>query len=179
MANEALEQKHADDLSIGRYTFKKIREMVVMGGGAIGGALAGIFAGKPSEIPLIAAEVVEEIPLLKRLPTFISGMSKGQAALAGIGAMIGTVAGALIIGYEHWRKEESQKLAVDEMNKDMADTIAIQPVDKELVTENKRLRGMLHELEEKRSYREEILAKGPKSHTDHAAHESGGHSWAS
>ena len=29
--------------------------------------------------------------------------------------LIGALGGGLIIGYEHWRKEESQKLAVDEM----------------------------------------------------------------
>lgn len=177
MVNEVLEKKHEDELSVQRYTFKKIRETVIsfgglIGGGYIGGLLGGMYA-KSKNLPHEMSIIAEGVPFLSG-----KGINKQQGNGGFIGVMLGSLISGLIIGYEHWRKVESQKLAVDEINQDIANTIAIQPTDKELVGENKRLRGMLEELEAKRANRDAILAQGPKSHMEHAAHHPAEHSKA-
>lgn len=177
MVNEVLEKKHEEELSVGHYTFKKIRETVItfgglIGGTYIGGLLGGMYA-KSKNLPHEMSSLAESIPFLNG-----KGINKQQGNGGFIGFMLGSLISGMIIGYEHWRKVESQKLAVDEINQDIANTIAIQPIDKELVVENKRLRGMLDEIENKRASRDAILAQGPKSHVEHAAHHHAAHSKA-
>lgn len=153
MANNELEQKRADDLSVGRYTFKKIRETVISFAGTFGGMfVGGKIGGAMSEGQKLPA--VYKIP--KGIP-FIGGKSYNTKQATGgfVGMMVGSLVAGLIIGYEHWRKIESQRIAVDEINKDIASTAAIQPTDKELVAENTRLRGMLAEADaHKKDHRE-------------------------
>jgi hypothetical protein len=182
MANQDLQDKHADDLSASRYTLKKVRETVIGVGSLVGGVFAGGMIGgwmsKGKNLPTNA--MPEGLP-------FIGGKRYNLKQQFGglIGAFVGTLVGGLYLGYEHWRKVESQRIAVDEINKDIASTVAIQPVDKELVAENKRLREMLEarsnapeHLQEKKHAEthpsKHSAGMSPKSHTEHAQTKSTG-----
>lgn len=77
-----------------------------------GSAAAGFFIGKAlSNVPAIA----------KRNTAYRFGAFTPAST---IGTAVGSVVGSMALGYKHWRKTESERLAVGEINKDVADIIA-------------------------------------------------------
>lgn len=90
--------------------------------------------------------VINEVPTAAR---YVGGAITG---------FIASIGGGIAVGYDKWRKEESTRLAAEEVNRDIAKLELFRPSDPELVAENKRLRAM--------------LADAP-THKTHAAHHEG------
>lgn len=67
---------------------------------------------------------------------------------AGVGAFFGSMFGGMAVNYNEWRKDESARLAAEEVNKNISQMEIFKPSDPELVSENKRLRAMLAEKED-------------------------------
>lgn len=149
-----IREKYAAQLSAGTYTWKKVKEFVITAGGIVG----GWFAGKGFEKIRGKATSPFVIPLGKDAVGQPKGI-KGSAATI-IGALVGSSIASMIIAYEHWRKMESNKLSIDEINNDVANMKIRQRTDPELLKENDRLREML-ETENKNT---ETLAKRSAAH---------------
>lgn len=64
---------------------------------------------------------------------------------AGVGGFLGSMFGGMAVNYNEWRKDESARLAAEEVNKNISQMEIFKPSDPELVAENKRLRAMLAE----------------------------------
>lgn len=80
--------------------------------------------------------------------------------VAGIGAAVSGLIATAVFAYEHWVKQESTKIGVQEINADISNVKMRTRTDPELVRENERLRGMLHEEEVKtQKLRTELEAK--------------------
>ena len=62
---------------------------------------------------------------------------------AGVGAFLGSMFGGMAVNYNEWRKDESARLAAEEVNKNISQMEIFKPSDPEIVAENKRLRAML------------------------------------
>lgn len=108
----------------------------------------------PHEIIKIFDEMLDGIPLDKvnevravfgLPPQDFLGSARWIGA--GVGGFTGLLGGGIVVGYDHWRKQESERLAAQEINEDVAKLELFKPSDPELVAENKRLRQMLAEAE--------------------------------
>lgn len=77
------------------------------------------------------------------LPEVSKSFRTGSSA--GFGAA-GLIVGSIAVGYDRWRKEESARIAAQEVNGDISKLELFRPSDAELVAENKRLRQMVAEL---------------------------------
>ncbi|MES2983646.1 MAG: hypothetical protein V4735_00465 [Pseudomonadota bacterium] len=77
--------------------------------------------------------------------------------------IIGSIAGSIGVGYDRWRKEESSRLAADEINHDIANLELFRASNPELVSENKRLRTMLAEMPTAQVQVAELTHKGRAS----------------
>lgn len=122
-----------DKLSAGTYAYKQVRNIVVQAVGMGGGAAAGLGLAKALGKNMVT------------LPKF-AGELGGAAVSAryvfgSIGAIIGAIGSTLVLGYEHWAKAEAEKLAVEEINKDISE--AKLRMDPELMRENNALRAMV------------------------------------
>lgn len=62
---------------------------------------------------------------------------------AGVAGFTAFVAGSIATGYDKWHKEESARIAAQEVNKDISQIELFKPSDAELVAENKRLRAIV------------------------------------
>jgi len=165
-APKRIEEKYAEDLSATRYAGKKVYELVLSIGGTIAGGVIGHYLGKA---------------LGRGTRQLEAGGNISIASI--IGGFAGFIGSGLVLGYEHWKKEESQKLAVAEINRDIANKIGIEPTDKELVRENQQLRAMVEKkftenetIAARRGsdVRKDILDKGPQSATERLAEEAQG-----
>ena len=74
-------------------------------------------------------------------PNEVSESAKLAGAYA-LGAPA-AITGAIAVGYDKWRKDESSRLAADEINRDIANLELFKPSNPEIIAENKRLRAML------------------------------------
>lgn len=113
----------------------------------------------------LSPEQINEVRVIFNLPPqdFEKTAKKIGAGAAGF---VGLMGGGMAVGYDHWRKEESERLAAEEINRDVAKLELFKPSDPELVAENKRLRTMLAEEEAKRP-----AANDPEMKISHAQHE--------
>lgn len=67
----------------------------------------------------------------------------------GGGVFLGLVVSGIILAYEHWVKQESSRIAVGEINNDIANLKVLQKTDPELLKENQKLQEMLVAEEQK------------------------------
>lgn len=84
------------------------------------------------------AKIIETLEL--KLPEVPETFHYASAAGAGT---VGLMGGSIAIGYDQWRKNESARLAAEEINHDIANLDLFKPSDAELVAENKRLHTMV------------------------------------
>lgn len=119
-----------DKLSAGTYAMKQIRNTVINFAGLGAGGVAGWHLGK----------LAKADGLIQRLGDRF-GHANGKTVGAVIGAFVGNMVAVLVLGYEHWAKAEAQRLAVDEINKDIAE--ARLRMNPELVRENNALREIV------------------------------------
>lgn len=144
----SLEDEYADRLSAGTYALKKIKEVVITAGGVVGGWFAGRQIDKYKGYGSMLSDTHAEI--LDAANPGRGARLRGLATpVAVLGAAAGSIVSGIALAYGHWRKEESQKLAVDEINRDIANMKIRQRTDPELLKENDRLRAMLEQEEQK------------------------------
>lgn len=180
MTAETTKKKdYESQLTIGHYILKQIYQHVVLFGGMLGGAWAGLVAGarwfpqsmsldkaqtfatKKPPIPPAQIEQVTQAKVLIRNQGMweriglhkIPGL-KIVPTEAGLwtgltGMFIGSTISALILGYGHWKKEKMAQLQVDEITKDISDIEVFKKTDPELKKENTRLWAMLREKEQR------------------------------
>jgi hypothetical protein len=143
--NPTTEEKYREELSAKTYGFKKVRELAIGLGTTLIGSILGGIAGKTGEqkdISLMGTPVSK--PFLGSL----------------IGATIGSMVGGIVMGYEHWRNMERERLGVKEINEDVANMKIRERTSPELVKENERLREMLA-TEEQRTARLQSSTETP------------------
>lgn len=121
-----------EKLGFGAYAWKQIRSMgisfIMIGAGAFIGHTVGKNMNRPMKVPQFLSKWLgETIP--------------SRLGATYIGIAVGTVVDGLFQGYEHWVKGEASRLAVDEMNRDIAESrLRMNP---ELLRENALLRDMV------------------------------------
>jgi hypothetical protein len=130
----------SDKLSFGTYFGKQIRDFVVNVAGAGGGLAAGwgiggLFKSKPFKVG--TTEILEHFGWVGAA----AAKSPNKAIGAGIGYVVGSLGAVTVLGYERWAKGEAERLAVDEINHDIAESKL--RMDPELMRENATLRDML------------------------------------
>ncbi|GEM_PF-2624539 len=154
----SVKEKHEDELSAGSYAKKKLYELAVTGTGfAIGGGTAyKLTEHKPSLVfkafswlPL-PESFRNEFKAASTSPEKLTALSTElKKPIAFLGGAVGMILSGLVLGYEHWRKVESEKIAVDEINRDISNIKIIPHSNPELERENIRLREMLEKEEKK------------------------------
>ena len=95
------------ELSVGSFTLQQGRAIGIQAAGAALGYAAGH----------AAAGAVKNTANWKWAQAF----GGGKKAIALIGAVLGSMVGSIAALYEHWVKEERERLSVQEINKDVAD----------------------------------------------------------
>jgi hypothetical protein len=126
----AFQARHEESLSTGSFLRAYVRSYVLPAvGAAIGGAL-GYFTLK-TPMSNMMGKMITESP---RAPNVMGGF---------VGAVFGGVLGALKLSYENWRRDESTRLAAQEVNHAILQLEMFKPTDAELVAENQRLRDAL------------------------------------
>lgn len=109
---EDRQKKIAENTTFGKYTAKQLFNTVVQVVG-IGG---GFLLGKKLNNTKLANTINEKVA--SSLPKEAAELGKGAFIFATttLGAIVSTMA----LAYEHWKNAESEKLAVAEINKDVA-----------------------------------------------------------
>ena len=152
---DRLKEKYAEELSPKRYALKQLKQWGILFGGTAIGAFAGgklfkLFKRKGGGANA-HNDLIDEIVAEMAIPD--GARKAGQKLLNGplnldslgtmIGAMLGMIVSSIALAYEHWRKVESEKLAVEEMNRDISHmNIHVRP-DPKLVKENDRLQHIV------------------------------------
>ncbi len=100
------------------------------------------------EISLIATRI-KDPEKLKKFYEIIGAKHEDTSKYwgLGIGATVGSLLGSTVVNYSEWKKDESARLAAQEVNSDISKIELFKPSDVELVAENKRLRAMIAEKE--------------------------------
>jgi hypothetical protein len=133
-----------DKLSPGTYAYKQIRNIVVNVAGYgvgwfAGGFIGGFFDKNKTGVANQAEKVIERG---MDVEGFLSNVKKSGKSLGSwVGLVVGGMAASIYLGYEHWAKGEAARLAIDEINRDIAETkLRMNP---ELRRENNLLREMI------------------------------------
>lgn len=130
-------------LSVGTYIGKEIYQTVVSFGSLIGGAFAGLFAGKAmfsKAAPVMEAEKwTQSLGGFTKIPGLGKPLAKMHGYTAGAGAFLGMMTGGLILGYGHWKKTKQAQMQIDEVSKDIAGIEVFKKTDPELKAENEKL----------------------------------------
>ena len=144
------DEKYQKELSAGTYAKKQIYDLVISFGSMALGAFAGYkFApkGNSKVINFIGKKLFDEekdIDVDSLSPKAKEGAAyTNKITYAFIGSLIGGIIGGIIQGYSRWHKQESERLAVQEINEDVANMKIRDRTDPELIRENDRLREML------------------------------------
>lgn len=164
-----LKDRYKEKLGVGTFASKQAIDFVISMGSMAVGAVAGYFIDKNTyKKPLDGSFITEKEGLGAMIP-------RGGIRGAVVGGLLGSTIGQFFQGYDRWRKHEAERMAVEEINRDIAGFEAMrQKPPAELVEENARLREMLaietaktKELQAGRK----ILEEGPKklgeSRADH------------
>ena len=167
---QEFKEKYSKELSAGTYAKKQIYDLIVSFGSMAIGAVIGSRIGAKSNAFDSNHENTRATGILGK---------KVNLAGGGTGLIIGSIIGQLIQGYERWFKNESERLAVSEINEDIANMKIRDRTDEGLVRENDRLREMLEVEEQKTATLTEKLGgaakdhlkKGKKSPLDHSERE--------
>ncbi len=146
---QSFEKKHEWELSATRYALKQLVQWGVSLGSTVVGGAGGYLLGKhkPEWVDKTIIKQVKKIPSpFIQDPEVLAALESGGAK-KGVAAFLGAMAGATLAGvalmFEHWKKEESQKLAVDEMNTDISTALTMhERTNPELLAENNTLREM-------------------------------------
>jgi hypothetical protein len=171
---KAFEEKYSKELSAGTYAKKQIMDVFISLGSMLGGGALGYFlAGKGSkEIknPFYGKE--------SKIAENIAGLDNSKEKITVdrwfigilVGTMVGSLVGGLIQGFSRWRKSESERLAVAEINEDVANMKIRHRTDPELLKENQRLREMLEAEDKGRGNKtaKAIVKKGAKTPVEHS-----------
>lgn len=166
-----LKEKYKEKLTVQRFVTKQVIDLVISFGSLIVGAAAGYYIDKSTYKP--GRNLNQTIDTsLENPQNIIKSFIPPRGGLRGgvIGAFVGSFIGQTFQGYERWSKHESERMAVEEINRDIAGFQAMrQKANPELVEENNRLREMLavesaktQELLEKQNGSRKILEDGPK-----------------
>ena len=168
------------ELSVGTYTGKKIYETVVGIGSTALGVWGGLVAAakliKPGTVekvshvlvnPRAVKESVIKLPgFMGKLPGLKNGFTQRQLQWGGFGgALIGSIAGGLVLGYEHWQKVKREQMQVNEITKDISDIEVFKKTDPELKAENERLWAQVNE-RKSGSHMEHHAKREHASHAD-------------
>ncbi len=171
MANEnprkSIEEKYKDKLTPVAYAKKEIADFAISVGSMVAGGFIGNTIGnrlkKPGAVP-------DKDSVFGNVEKIYPKISVWGAL---IGSMLGGMVGGIIQGYSRWKKHESERLAVSEINEDVANMKIRYRTDPELLRENERLREMLAEEEKKtealkqqkeeRTLAGKIAEEGPRS----------------
>lgn len=129
-----------EKLSPGAYAAKQARMVGVQLAASFGGGAVGYFLGNIGKKRVALPTLIRDL-----VPARNEGMSDGTVPKkwlgAALGYFVGTSIATIVLGYEHWSKGEAQRLAVDEINRDMAESkLRMNP---ELQRENTLLRDMI------------------------------------
>lgn len=168
-----LKEKYKEKLTVQRFVTKQVIDLVISFGSLIVGAAAGYYIDKSTYKP--GNNLKQTIDTNLQNPdadNWLKSMIPARGGLRGgvIGAFVGSFIGQTFQGYERWSKHESERMAVEEINRDIAGFQAMrQKANPELVEENNRLREMLavesaktQELLDKQNGSRKILEDGPK-----------------
>lgn len=178
-----IEEKYANELSVGSYVGKNLRGVVI----TLGAGAAAYFLGKQAAAwrGVSAKEYTFFAP--KQANEVFNGIAvRGENLYKWVAGYAGLNLGAMFSTYDIWRKKESAQLAVQELNTDVAQMTAIRAkTDPDLVKEMDSLRGMYDELKtENTTLREKLglkegtrgaakaLAQGEQTMLEHATAES-------
>lgn len=180
---EDFDTRHEDDLSVKRFTLTQgklvLIPLVTMG---LGGLIGYHTLGKP--LTKMFPRFFEGVDTTKKTAETIRDAVTGKegkkwnlnaAKWIGAGAMgmVGSTLGSIFVGYDKWHKEESTRLAAEEIEHDISRMELFRPSDRELVAENKRLRSMLEEKESVRPHHASPTALGgarPQHRVEDAVH---------
>lgn len=126
----AREKAYADQLSPGTYVWKQIRSLLITFAGVGGGLGITYLLKKHGKIaPNVS------------VPQWMAGKADASLPVEAIGGFGGALVSGLFQGYEHWSKMEAERLAVDEISRDIAE--ARFRMNPELVRENENLRELV------------------------------------
>ena len=164
--DQKFDEKYSKELSAGTYAKKQVLDIIVSMGSIVIGGLVGNYIGVKAN--LFGHNSAEDFGS-KYLP------KKQNLAGAGIGALFGSIIGQLIQGFGRWKKHESGRLAVAEINEDVANMKIRDRTDPELLKENDRLREMLDaesqkttDINERTSPAQKHLEEGKKTMVEHS-----------
>jgi hypothetical protein len=136
----SFEQRHRTELSVGSYLFEQLKGLVPLTTALGAGFLwRHYYRSITNAIPKIKSYIDVQPAsenFFKELVTYSS-------------AFIGLLSGSIPLGYQGWRKNESARLAAQEINEDISNMKIMQPTDAELIKENDALREMLKGLNNK------------------------------
>ncbi len=132
MSNEEEARANIEDkLSVKSFAWSQASQMLLQ----IGGGVVGFFAGKGiSNIGTLAERTgkwVKSMPYLEKMLEDSTNKEAGKHGITAIGTLVGLTIGGVASLYRHWRRGESERLAVEEINKDMASLMS-----KRVETEN-------------------------------------------
>ncbi len=158
----------------GNYLVKQAYQIIVSTGGVIGGAYAGVVGAKRllKDAVISAEHAVEwaKLPVISKLPGLKTAPSMKQLQFGGIiGAVIGSMASGLVLGYGHWKKVKQAQMQVDEITKNISDIEVFKATDPELKAENQRLWAELQKREHPGEKHEGTEKRDHASKHEHAA----------
>lgn len=173
--NTDIKERYKDKLTAGVYAKKQITDILVQFGSLIGGGLIGNFIGKSFGKKNPASAMESETTTWIPKGIHVVGTA--------VGAILGSMIGNIIQGYNRWKKHEAERLAIAEINEDVANMKIRHRTDPQLLAENDRLREMLEvesqktqELEQQVSSKknasvDKILDKGARTPQNFATQE--------
>lgn len=191
--NERFDDRYKKELGFGRYFGKQVVEFVVsFGSMGLGAFLGSKLMPRDREIDFsqtienrvrrsvktrsldLDLEIDSDLDLdIDNTPRDSRFTVSYKTLGAIVGGIVGATIGGIILGYGKWKKKESERLAVGEINDDIANIKIRQRTDEELIRENNSLREMYREAVEQRESVQHETSNSrqsiqPKSHFDFA-----------
>ena len=151
--------KHTEEqTSVGSYVLKQIRTMAIL----LAGAAVGYFSFGALKNTKFAKWLVDTVSSNKGENKIDFSLDTIKEKMSVIGAIVGSMTASMFCTYEHWRDLKKEKLAVEEINIDvanmmqqrnaMASTINHQEaVIKEIIAERQHHKSVGDRVSEQRS----------------------------
>lgn len=122
---EERQQQLEDKLGVSAFLWNQMGQLGVQVGGTALGAFIGSYLGKREDVAKFTGsgitKFLENFNILNRTPS-VSRMGRIMAGIAG--GVIGLIIGGAGAAYSHWKRSEAQKLAVEEINRDLSTLMA-------------------------------------------------------